>query len=598
MNDEETSGALGHSRVKINRDHYDASPSSMAVLKRHWRIALVAAAWSIIIFGIAVAALDKAHTQDEQNIAVTVSLQPNADLLSFRAGSPVTVAADGTMRRGAGTSLYRNAGTFDSTDEVTHVVTANLDTTTIVVAYCGASGCVAQVGLVPAATVTRVETETSVIWSPAVSLAGMAAVDDVIVLSATTFTVAGRGVVYVATVTANHRDIYANVADTISQLSASVNVCPSPCQTIDNQIAGLSATRLIISYYDSLNGNNLFIRTIDVAITPSAVTLTMNTPLQYQSGRTASSIDALDSNTVIVSYLTEDQMVWPPVGGPLGATPIIVDTVTGACTAGLNTTLPVVAAYFFFDSAALDNSTVAVVFVDRSVNDGLRGCLMTVEIDSTTSLPFVKFGSLVTINDGGFQDSSVWTFITVSTLAVDRFMVVYSDLSNQGRVTMSICTKNDGAQIIADSPEFVLSPPNPKFDSDVYWVTATDLSSNRFVIIDSISDGRHDLPLGGHVTLGETLSTPIGLTAGSFASGTTGVSSLDVIVSGTVKVPMTLNPGRWYYATTLGTLVEGTHTSTDINRNPTEYVVNGDTIVTLDARVGLAVDSSHILIHI
>jgi len=244
---------------------------------------------------------------------------------------------------------------------------------------------------------------------------------------------------------------------------------------------------------------------------------------------------------------------------------------------------------YFFSAARVSDTRAIVAFVDVAMNNALWAALVEVQNGNPV------FGSTIIVNNGhasGKLPDGLWLFMSVSVLSSKRFVVVYSDLANDGCITSWIGEITRSGDLVAASPEYVISMPNPDEMVDYYWVSSAALSEWRFLIVDALSgtSGKN----GGKVALGEMKPPPAGLALGLSGNKQ---SEWDVVVSGVVELQLAtpLKKGKRYFATTKGDLMIGDDIDF-LSSHTSQYITNGDMIISLSSYVGIAVSEKQILL--
>ena len=247
---------------------------------------------------------------------------------------------------------------------------------------------------------------------------------------------------------------------------------------------------------------------------------------------------------------------------------------------------------YFFDMGLLSENKGVVVFTDESIGNGIRAVVLEL-ISLGADRYTLDFGSSVIVNTGhasGPLPSGIWTYINLEVLRENMFVVVYCDLSNDGRVTTIMIELNQASTLLLSTPEFVVSTPNPNLHKDYYWIDVSIIDSSMFVIVDALTGP--DSPGGAAVTIGEVKNGVLGVIQKKDGR------RYDVSLSGTVKINKELSPGFTYYSNTKGDLVKGGADRSLSQQNTQSYITHPSSshLVSHSSVIGIAVAENEILL--
>jgi len=252
------------------------------------------------------------------------------------------------------------------------------------------------------------------------------------------------------------------------------------------------------------------------------------------------------------------------------------------------------------------NEKGVVVFIDEANNNALTAVVVSPFTNGggLTPLNSLKFGDVRAFS-GGAGGDGVWQrhnnkivpFVSVAHISDQDVAVAFSDYGNRGRVStfrFSVDRNTDDIQQVA--VPFVVSAENPNESLDYWWISAASIGVNNkkgWLVMQYLevpgTAGFHHV----NQTIVDIAPPPFGITSPK-AKLTSAGKEIDVVVSGAYKFSAKedLNPGRFYYVNTRGTLQErsGNYPSTD-------YVkVNFQELVSLRSRVGVAVSKDELLL--
>lgn len=351
---------------------------------------------------------------------------------------------------------------------------------------------------------------------------------------------------------------------------------------VDPKITRLSDTAFAISY---ITGSPAALNTaygwveVDAQGVPK---IDLGTAAQYDASDHHHEIAGMTYQSWLVSYPATTNRT-------NGYNPIVVRYVSlnsdKTVKIGPETILEYSATSFPFDVEQVAENRAIIVFVDSFQNYDLRAVSVTL---SNTNL---IFGSSLVLNSGGVvgPEPTDYKFLSVSTLVSDTILVTYSDHANDGRITATLVDLTDASDLIQISPNYVISQPDPAGASggDHYWVTSAAINSHKFIIIDHLDGGDFQ---GASINIGHIKGRPIGV-----VKGRAGTRS-EIYTSGTAYI-VTDEPllvGQRYYTTTHGDLITQGNIDSLLDLHPDQYIVNNNTIVSLNSYVGIAISETQI----
>lgn len=261
---------------------------------------------------------------------------------------------------------------------------------------------------------------------------------------------------------------------------------------------------------------------------------------------------------------------------------------------GKAATLPSVELAYFYAGTRINDMTAVLVYYDYTSNYALKSTVIRLDtstigtrpanataiIGSTYALTTTK-----TANAGFSSDLEVDTVSTAATDGNVEFAVLFADPANSKATTTILLQVTPTYDIIPVSSKIVLSSPEPK--GTLFWgsVTGTDTNSLAMLQVFS-SDCSADVT--AKISVLELRNKAIGVvTANANAQET-----VSVALSGTVGGYSNLKPGSIYYTDSRGRLVKTglAYGQQPSSRSATFIAsVNGDTLVSADSLVGVAV---------
>eukprot|EP01038_Epipyxis_sp_PR26KG_P004136 gene4136-5890_t len=412
--------------------------------------------------------------------------------------------------------------------------------------------------------------------------------------------------------------------------------------SINPGIVSLSATSFAISYYDYSDSSVLMTR---FGYVDSYTTVTLSQPTQYLTNynysiyTTIASVsdsqylllyhDSLENNDDLIPNSLTSQYY-----GKYG--PLSVILVTLPTSKSINDDLIIANSTILYGSNALysltatqlNNGTIVVAYTDAANNYGITTQIITIEaiddVSSVTQNYAILFGSSWHVTSGqttiplsgGLMD------IDIAKASDDlSFVILYSDVSNHGAVTVSSGQLTVSGELIQSAPDYVLSiPPKPVGDYYVSGAIAAlstaSLNNQVGFFISMVKNcSIHSVSL----SFMETKPSPYGIVANRKILHRTTGSLANVIISGSAVISTNkntaLNVGMIYYTNTMGQLIpSGIYAGNECygisstsqacssdfyiynNDNNQEYGSGNSMILSYNSRVGIAIDSVTLLL--
>ncbi|KAL0487771.1 DNA-directed RNA polymerase subunit omega [Acrasis kona] len=546
----ETTNLLDKNKMIVNR------------IQIVWNV--VNTALILIVMIMAIVAVSR--TKTTHYTQATISL-PTNELL--KQGDIVSIAQDGKLQKGAGISIYRNTNRFATSDKIKHLHSIYMGNGVTVLCYYSTYAI-----LLPG----KLDSETLKIkWQKPVSLESKQMTCDAMERLGNSTNVVIIGGNKAMPVTVNEHD---------SLITFQLGQVTQHTQgfSIDPRIAVLSNKHVAISFYHTENENTtLNAAVFELENSNENAILVIKSKEIYSLNHASHQIMKFSESEFVLCHPLDDI---PTVeSGPLSC--ILATFKYNTIQFSAPVTLDGVKLNFFFDMALLSPNRGVVVFTDTAIDNGIKGVVLEL-LTTKSGEKRLDFGSTIIINSGhggGKLPSNLWVYINVEVVSQDRFIAVYSDLSNEGRITCLLVEVSNSASLNLISPEFVISPPNPNF-SQYYWIDVSIVDQSMFMIFDSLSEQN-----GGVVAIGEMKSSVLGIVV--FGDKNSAVVQME----GRVSVPNAhLTVGRTYFTTSRGRMHEGAFYGDISELDPENYLKVGSTVISDSSRIGVAVSSSELLL--
>ena len=253
-----------------------------------------------------------------------------------------------------------------------------------------------------------------------------------------------------------------------------------------------------------------------------------------------------------------------------------------------------------------------VGFVDDATGGGIT--LVTVVATQQDRVP-VRFGSRYSLTTGNAQipkyyqvgiysgylsmDFSLTSVGSVEDASNPGVAVMFADVVNDAKWTLALVEVTAAYEIVRSSPQFVLDKGSTLgIDGDSYSLTfetaMSAASSNRVGLFTTISSGDCTQLAVSDLSVLEVKPAASGMATATSAS------SAQIQLNGVVNGFSGLVPGASYYADTRGNLIMSTlpYGSVSSYSSLYDYIETESTIVTLDAKVGVAISDTSLALSI
>jgi hypothetical protein len=527
---------------------------------------------TLFILIVAISRVNKNISSSSNNSNQSIIQLQAQKGVSFKQGDIVSILQDGTLTKGGGMSVYRFTNSFPTIDQVKHLHSVYLPNIVVVCYY-------SQYAMLLSG---KFDPPTNKIqWNTPVSLADKQITCDCLerMRNSNTIVIIGGNQAMPVTVSDNGDFTLGQVTQHTQGFS------------MDPRIAILSDTKLAISFYHTENDNTtLSTAVLKLSGASESDSFTATNKTIYSQNHGSHNIMAFSDSLYVLCHPKDN---YPQLeSGPLAC--MLASVTDEGVSLSSETLLNYVAMKYFFDLALVSPKKAVITFTDESIDNGIRGVVLEL-LQKKSGEFYLDFGSSIIINSGhgsGELPSGLWLYINIETISPDRFVVVYSDLSNEGRISATIGEISTAASLNLISPEFVLSISNPFF-SQYYWIDVSVVNDNMFLIFDSLT-GSDPASTGGVVAIVEMKNAPFGIIKSNGNAG----SNHQVIVKGQARVTTTekLIPGRLYYTNTKGKLIVGSVYGDMSELDPENYIIDPENTLILDSGlVGVAVTASEIL---
>jgi hypothetical protein len=548
----ETTQLLNGNRIKLNK---------------------VQAAWSVIntllIFIVMIIAAVAVSRNRSVKQTTTITLPADERL---QEGDIVSVTHDGKLHKGAGISIYRNTNPFATSGQVKHLHSVYMDHGVTVLCYYSAYAV-----LIPG----RFDSKTlGIKWQDPVPLDSKQITCDAMerMGNSSNLVIIGGNKALPITV----RDDGKTITFQLGQVSQHTDGF-----SMDPRIAVLSEKRVSLSFYHTENENTtLNTAVLQLGGTGENAKFTTVSKLIYSVNHGSHQIMRFSESEFALCHPMDN---FPTiVGAPLAC---ILATVTNTLVLSPPVLLDSVKMNYFFDMALTSPERGVIIFTDQIIDNGIRGVVLEL-LSKKSGEKYLDFGSTIILNSGhggGELPSQLWVYLNIEVVSKDRFVAVYSDLSNEGRITCILAEISNSASLNLISPEFVISPPNPNF-SMYYWIDVSIVDESMFMVFDSLT-GVDTPRQGGVVAIGEMKNSVLGVVLGGDQN------SVTVQVEGKVRVPnVELISGRTYFASSRGKIYAGAFHGDISELDPDNYLITDSTIISDSSRIGVAISSSELLL--
>ncbi|KDO17669.1 hypothetical protein SPRG_16924 [Saprolegnia parasitica CBS 223.65] len=360
--------------------------------------------------------------------------------------------------------------------------------------------------------------------------------------------------------------------------------------SVSNTLAALSPTTFAATTYQPYSENSTYFQEIQAGSISADGVITMAKPLAIGTGNSAlqsvtnsgpEPIAALPNSFIVTWFASSKD---PNATTAKSGLCVLFANINGTEVSKIKETCNTqYQPEYFVDSTTISDSVVALSFYDANNNNALT--LVMVEINAFTKKIFFRGAYVLAGVGGAFDFGSYFGFYPtpfIQALSPTKLSVLFLNPTNRGRPTTQIFQITDALTLTPISPllrlsngDFTLAGALPKATSGVVALAALPLGGNSYLAAYS-----GDLASINHkrISIVEYKGKPIGVGSGSD----------NLVMSGVVDVGSNYVAGKAYYATTKGDILAATSTDADADY----FFVGNTTIVSKDARVGVAVSSS------
>lgn len=543
-----------------------------------------------ILFGL-FATMKKAETHVSSSVAsVGLSFNPTMKSTflqssSSKTGKVVSLGPDGKIYNGGGTTIYKNLLSTSLRCPKYLDLDVVFDSS-LVMFYSNSASKVSTINIIKLSKDTISTELTKSITSDIFfnELATLSKANGIFVGISQCFTancaspavVAGRVSQYLTSITFGTPKEYTKGFTT------------GPC------ITRLSDNLFAIAYFSPYlpNGPNT-INTLFGIVDPVTLDVTMSSanPFVDNSNFTVS-IDIIGmtaSSYLLISYESGKELK-----ASLATVPTFLNKdITKSATVSQPVSLKDSAVNFKVATTRLDSNTAVVVYADGNNNN--RVICVLVLIDPVTST--VSFGSTYELTSGtalatfqvySYMDLDVQPIAPPDGSSATSFVVLFSDISNGGRMAATILGVNRAGDVIRQSADYILTGPNSNSNKFYAWGALAAASNGLMSIMTSVTDYNCSSSANTVFSLMEQRPRPFGVTVRDSSPS----DSLSVTASGAVSGLSGLTVGAAYYSNTKGDLVSSGmyYGSTPVPGSYDGYITSTDEsmILSADALVGFA----------
>lgn len=425
--------------------------------------------------------------------------------------APVSLTFFGSVRLGAGTSLY----TFPSSPVITQTCPSYLDVDAIyndryLVSFADKNTGSASISVVATDLTTSQPTtlSTTAIDAP--------------LSQVTTLNQATGLFVYISGDTSSSADtaiIAAGLVD--GSNTAQIRLGPTNTTFIGNsnytvgpQIIALSEDTFAVTYFLYSPIATLMTRVGTVNPTTLTVTLSEEMTLIPQADYLINTVTGLGSSSYLVSYYIQDSTTLQ------GSLQSVVVTITNPTDPIASAELAVSPAATlessscasFLASTRVSDTTAIVSFADASNNYGIRSVVVTLVQTTGTNSFTVFYGSSLQVTTGQslktlpeyvlmdidmttvFSDYTVSTSGSIAGSGSATTTVVFSDVTNGGAMTAINLLLTSSGTLVRSSPNWVFTAGNANLDTMYSWTgvsansATSSLYGSQLMIVTSLSD--------------------------------------------------------------------------------------------------------------
>ncbi|KAF0696854.1 Aste57867_12410 [Aphanomyces stellatus] len=511
------------------------------------------------------------------------------------------VAADGSLRAGAGTSVYLDAVSMASMD--------SMMSDAMTYFYLAPSGRPGASSVL--ATYYMPESMTSVLTTVMIKSPNLALCDDASVTNMV------PNVQFQGIVTLNDKQAIlleaggTNLTAVLVTINADMTVVYGTNKSrrayvatgsIANTIGRISATQFATTYYDPyVNATTPYYQNIRVGTVASDGSITMSRPLRIGMANTATDPSTM-STPVALPAVPNGFLVTYYNANSLNASGLCVVLVTSNATAGASILNQLCNTKYqpayFVDSTPVADNTVVFAFHDKNNNYALT--LATLQVTSSGQLVF-RGDYVLSAVAGSFDFGTFYSWypkpIVRALNGGTNLALLFLNPANAGRPT---------TQVLQATSSFAWSPVSPLLplsDTGFTLVGATAEAMTGTVTLDLVplsttsymtvysGEMDHDMGSGmdssmpGHMDAMEEMN-PLRISVVEFLDKPIGVGTSNgksVVLNGRTKLSdANLRAGSTYFTTTMGDIVAAQSMGD-------YYMVGNSTLVTADARIGIAI---------
>jgi len=525
-----------------------------------------------------------------QGAAISVFTAQTSNLAG---GKVVSLAADGSVQNGAGTSIYKNIAalatsctmylSMDSMLGDAYIVSSTDSTgekSTLTVVTVGATtpdkGAIADTSPVLDYPIVDILTLNSA------SGLFVGLCQDINVDEPTDFIVAG-------TVEKNNKYAISALVKSESYVGTQYSVSPS--------ITRLSDTEFAIAFYGLTR-----VETRYGKVNPATLAITFTAPVSFAINNYVNfNLVSFTATSYALVYFEGTNTVMPYYGWGVLTAKLATLSATGEVTLSAaiqaNNTAPI----FTLATTRMSDTSAIIAYSDYSLDYAINTQLLTL---SGNKLSFSAYHQLTSAPSAGVVGGGQMDLDVAVTSDDGKFLVLYSDFTNNGAMTVIEAQVTDAQEIITTSPDVLLNDGSADMNELYSWgalaVGSSTPYASRTAILTSVTNYKCAMTPVTNFAMREVLPGPFGLTppqTGTISKG----SSVDVCVSGVQNGFSKLPTGYVYYANTKGDLVQsavlyGREGTAGQDQQAYYYDAATNTIVSPSSRVGFAASTQTIFV--
>ncbi|KAG3116375.1 hypothetical protein PI124_g5645 [Phytophthora idaei] len=247
----------------------------------------------------------------------------------------------------------------------------------------------------------------------------------------------------------------------------------------------------------------------------------------------------------------------------------------------------------FPESVALSDNAMAIVFHDEANNNALT--VATLSVSSDKSLHFRSSYVFPEVS-GDFDLYDLSTTPRPRVLTGNRLAVSFLNPTLNGRLSVRVLSFSPSTLSLKElTPVLPVAPPT----FSLYVSDSTNYSLNKAIVHDmlpvgadgfvTVYVGKRNNVLHQNFAVTEAFGNPVGIVQ------STSSDKSSITMQGKAEVDG-LTAGVMHYATTSGAVVAPDSKSTDSNSAEFFYTAEDTILVTMDSRVGLAIDDDTLFV--